>query len=185
MLKIPSLKVQSLWYARARWSLGAAIVLLLVVFYTLCYRPSTRRLAELIDQRTRQQRELDAGLSKTSILPVVKLEVERLRAELQKYKTLPRQQELAQFIKDVAQLGTQSSLKKFFLNPGVPVRGEQFSEQPMQLTFEGDFVNVYSFLRHTEELQRLTRVRGLSIRSRDRMGMVKVQLAMSIYVEAN
>jgi len=115
----------------------------------------------------------------------VKLEVERLRAELRKYKTLPRQQELAQFIKDVAQLGSQSSLKRFFLNPGTPVRGEQFSEQPMQLTFEGDFVNVYSFLRHTEELERLTRLRGLSIRSRDRMGTVKVQLAMSIYVEAN
>jgi Tfp pilus assembly protein PilO len=72
-----------------------------------------------------------------------------------------------------------------FVTPSImPVRSELFDEQPVSLTFEGDFVNVFSFLRQTEEMQRLTRVKELKLRSSDRTGksgQVEVELSMNIY----
>jgi Tfp pilus assembly protein PilO len=176
-----TLQNQIKWSSRAQWALAAAIVLLLSGFYLLAYRPQTQRLRELRAQVAENQRDLSSNQDQTKILPRVQSEVEVLRARLARYKALPKQQELPQFIKDVAQLGQQASLKRFDLKPGVPVRDERFNELPLQLTFDGDFVNVYSFLRHTEELQRLTRVRAMSVRSKDRSGLVKVQLTMNIY----
>ena len=44
------------------------------------------------------------------------------------------------------------------------------------------FLNACTFLRQTEEMQRLTRVRSISIRSKDgKLGQVEVQMAMNIY----
>ena len=62
--------------------------------------------------------------------------------------------------------------------------GEQFAEWPISLKFEGDFMNVFSFLRKTEEMQRLTRLRGLRLKGLDhggKAGQVQVELSMNIY----
>lgn len=179
-----TLQNQMKWACRAQWTLVWMIALLIGGFYFVGYRPFSGEVRELRRQITNEERELRAGQSQTSILPTVSSEVERLRARLEKYKAMPRQQELPQFIKDIAQLADQASLKKFDLKPGVPSRDERFNQLPVQLSFEGDFVNVYSFLRHTEELQRLTRVRGMSVKSKDRQGQVRVQLTMNIYFAA-
>ena len=46
----------------------------------------------------------------------------------------------------------------------------------------GDFANVFSFIRRLEEMQRLTRVKSLSVHCKDgRLGQVDVNLAMNIY----
>src|SRR5450432_4024609 len=176
-----SLQNKIVWLRRVQWTLGVTMVLLVASFYFLAYRPHMRRIAELQDQIDKYDSELNASKDQTRILPDVALDVERLKTRLSKFKTLPHQQELAQFIKDIAQLGQQSSLKKFELTRNVPARGERLNELPIQLTFEGDFVNVFSFLRHAEELQRLTRVPSMSIKSIDKLGQVKVQMTMNIY----
>ena len=68
----------------------------------------------------------------------------------------------------------------------MPARVEQVRELPIKLQFEGDFTNVYAFLRNVEEMPRMTRVRGMQIKARDRetSGHVQVQLAMNIYFAA-
>lgn len=180
-----SLQVQTSWFTRMQWALASAMLILVGSFYLLAYRPFTSRLANLRIQSTQNQRDLASGQSQTSILPGVAAEVKLLRLKLEKFKALPRQQELPQFIRDIAQLGQQASLKKFDLKPGMPSRDDRFNDLPIQLTFEGDFVNVFSFLRHTEDLQRLTRVRGMSVKSKDKQGQVKVQLSMNIYFAAD
>lgn len=179
-----SLQKQIIWIGRLQWTLAALIALSAGVFYFVAYRPQTQKLASLRGEAETRRQELYASRNQTSILPSVSQEVERLRSKLRRFKAIPRQQELSQFIIDIAHLGQQSALKKFDLKPGLPTRDHKFNELPVQLTFEGDFVNVYSFLRHTEDLQRLTRVRGMDIRGRDRLGQVKVQLTMNIYFAA-
>jgi Tfp pilus assembly protein PilO len=179
-----SLRSQITWFSRIQWTLATVVVLLCAGFYFFAYRPQTHRQEDLKLAIEKQQRELSSSQSQTSILPNVASEVKLLRLRLDKFKALPRYQELPQFIRDIAQLGQQAALKRFVLNPGVPVRDERFNVLPVQLTFEGDFVNVFSFLRHTEDLQRLTRVRGMQVKSKDKLGQVKVQLAMNIYFAA-
>jgi len=179
-----SLRSKIKWFSRIQWTLGAAVLALSGGFYLFAYRPQTRKQEELKVSIEKQQHELNSSQSQTSILPNVASEVKVLRLRLDKFKALPRYQELPQFIRDIAQLGQQAALKRFVLSPGAPIRDERFNVLPVQLTFEGDFVIVFSFLRHTEDLQRLTRVRGMLVKGKDKLGQVKVQLSMNIYFAA-
>jgi Tfp pilus assembly protein PilO len=182
-----SLQSQITWCARGQWALAGVIVTMSVAFYALGFRPLTGRLGDLRGRITQRQRDVVAGRNETRVLPDVAGEVKRLQARLDRsHKSIPPQQELPQFIKDITQLSQQSNLKKFKYEPGVPARVEQVRELPIKLQFEGDFTNVYAFLRNVEEMPRMTRVRGMQIKARDRetSGHVQVQLAMNIYFAA-
>jgi Tfp pilus assembly protein PilO len=180
------LKQQIVWLGRVQWTLGAAMLLLVGGFVVFVYRPHMQQLGNLQQQIDRYDGELVQSKDQTRILPDVASDVEKLKTKLAKFKTLPRQQELAQFIKDIAQLGQEANLKKFELTRGVPARGARLNELPIQLNFEGDFVSVFKFLRHAEELQRLTRVPMMSIKSQaNNSGVVKVQMTMNIYFAAD
>ena len=182
-----SLQSQIKWCARGQWALAGVIVALVVGFYVVGFRPMSTRLGALREQITQRQRDVFAGRAETKVLPDVAGEVQRLQARLERsHKSIPPQQELSQFIKDITQLSQQANLKRFSYKPGVPTRSEQVCELPIQLVFEGDFTNVYAFLRNAEEMPRMTRVRGMQIKSRDRetSGHVQVQLALNIYFAA-
>jgi Tfp pilus assembly protein PilO len=181
-----SLQNQTSWLIRAQWILGAATLALCAAFYLFAYRPQTSRAAQLQQQIVVQQKELFAGRAQTRELDAVRDEVNSLKVRLSRVKVLPKRQELAQFIQDIAKLADKTSLRRYNLRqPGMPVIGDQVNRQPIEMSFEGDFVNVFSFLRNTEDLPRLTRVPSLSIRSMDNRGQVRVTLTMNIYFTAD
>jgi Tfp pilus assembly protein PilO len=179
-----SLQSQIKWSVRAQWSLATAIVVLLGAFYLLAFRPQRVALRSLQLKTEQCQKDLLANQSQTSILPKVQKEVADLRGKLSRFKALPRKQELARFITDIAQIGQQASLKQFNWNPKDPSRNERCIAQPLLITFEGDFINVFSFLRHAEDLQRLARVTNMNLKSKDKHGQVKATLTMNIYYAA-
>jgi Tfp pilus assembly protein PilO len=182
-----SLQSQITWCARGQWALGGLIVVVVLAFYALGFRPLSHRLSNLRWQITQRQRDVLAGRNETKVLPDIAGEVKRLQGRLERSnKSIPPQQELSQFIKDITQLSQQANLKKFSYKPGVATRGEQVCELPIPLVFEGDFLNVYAFLRNVEEMPRMTRVRGMQIKAKDRDKgeVVQVQLSMNIYFAA-
>lgn len=182
-----SLQSQIKWCARGQWALAGVIVALVAAFYVLGFRPLSKRLNDLRGQITQRQRDVFAGRAETKVLPDVAGEVQRLQARLERSnKSIPPQQELSQFIRDITQLSQQANLKRFSYKPGVAARGEQVCELPIPLVFEGDFLNVYAFLRNLEEMPRMTRVRGMHVKAKDRdkSGNVQVQLSMNIYFAA-
>jgi Tfp pilus assembly protein PilO len=183
-----TLQKQITWCTRAQWTLGAVIVALTGGFYLFGYRPITQRQAQLQVQIAARQFELSDTGSKAHVLPQVATEVKILRLKLEGSKRLPKQNDLAQFMRDITQLSSQSSLKNFHVKPDEATRTELYSSMPIKLTFEGDFVNVFSFLRQTETMQRLTRTRSISLTSKgddDKSGTVKAELSMNIYFSAD
>ena len=50
------------------------------------------------------------------------------------------------------------------------------------LSFEGDFTSVFSFIQEVEDMQRLTRIRDVTMTGLDsKQGTVNVTLAVNIY----
>lgn len=180
-----SLKSTISWYTKARWTLAASMLLSAVLFYVLAYRPQTTRLGAIEAGIRKTGAELAICQDETRALSGVAQDVERLKTRLKSFKTLPQQQELAQFTRDIAELGQQSNLKRFEHRQMAFVRGERLNTLPITLTFEGDFVQVFSFLRHTEELQRLTRVPAMNIKAKDGSGQVRVQMTMNLFFAAD
>lgn len=167
---------------RIQWILAGGMALVVTAFIIFGYRPQSRKLAALNTQIDRCHQELSANRDQAKILSAVAIDVDRLKAKLREFKRLPQQKELAEFINDIAQLAQQSNLKKRQIIPkGENQRGDRLLERPVQLSFEGDFASVYAFLRHIEELQRLTRIPTMKIKSQDKSGQVKVDMTMNLY----
>ena len=168
---------------RVQWMLLGGTLLIAAVFAGVGYMPTHRKLAGLNEEIARRQAELLGRQDKAARLRDLERKIEIQKRELGGFdEKLPKQQDLGQFIKDLTQMGQQSLLRRSEVKLGVPRRMDLFSELLLELTFEGDFNNVYYFVRQTEEMKRLTRVRNLRVRSVDsKQGQVEVHLALSIY----
>jgi Tfp pilus assembly protein PilO len=180
-----TLQTQAEWCHRAQWVLGLSVAALVVGFYGIVYRPNSQRLQDLDAQIGTKQRDLSSNKLRVQILPEVLQTVAGMQDRLARFdKKLPKQPELGPFINDITELSHQSGLRtKWEVVPGVPQRADLYAEWPIAIRCEGDFTNVYSFLRRAEQMQRLTRVKGIKVRSADsgKTGKVQVELSMNIY----
>ena len=179
-----TLQTQIVWGRRAQWALGGFMLSTVVAFYAFGYRPLTNRQRALEADTRAKLRELDANQARARARTEIAAKNERLRVELDRIKKPSRWDELPQVIKDLTLAGQQSALRKFNYDVrSVPSRnGGLFCEQPLSVTFEGDFVNVFQFLRTTEDMQRLTRVRSLNLKVKDaKSGQVQAQMALNLY----
>ena len=180
-----SLQTQAEWCARAQWVLGVAVAVIVIGFYAAVYRPNTQRLESLRLQIEANRQTLSGNSNKLQVLPDVKLQVASMRSRLDRFdKTVPRLPEIGPFINDITEISHQAGLRKgWAVEPGVPTQSELYREFPIALKFEGNFENVFAFLRRAELMQRLTRVKSLKVRSPDagKSGQVQVELSMNIY----
>jgi len=178
-----TLREQASWCTRIQYVLGGSIVLMFLGFYLVGMRPKESQLRQLREQIVQRERELNANQARANNLPVIEMDVEMTRVRLERFdKKLPKQQELGQFIREITQLSNRYNLRKLIVQPGVHQKFDLFAAQPISLNFEGDFLDVFTFLRQTEGMQRLTRVQSISVRCVDsKLGTVEVQLSMNIY----
>jgi len=168
-------------YAQAQWIFLGALLLTFGLFYVAVYRPQLQEQDALNRQIAFKRVELASDRSQTDRLPRVTGELAVLRRRLAGFKKLPSDPQYGQFIHDMNQAGGRASLSKFNVEPGVPRRSELYAEQPIVLSFEGSFFDVYEFIRQIEELDRLTRLRDVEIKAIDTGGTVSVRLSVNIY----
>jgi Tfp pilus assembly protein PilO len=168
---------------RVQWIMAGVMVLIIVAFYLVGFRPLSKRQAALAEEIISKRNTLQTEQEEARKLPEVTMEVNRLRTRVEKFdKKMPKQADIGNFIREINQLSQQTSLKKMTVTPGMPRKTTLYSELPISLNFEGDFVSVHAFLRQAETMQRLTRVRNVSVKTNDPVnGQVHVELSMNIY----
>jgi|HubBroStandDraft_1064217.scaffolds.fasta_scaffold208928_2 Tfp pilus assembly protein PilO len=176
------LKDTILAYSRMQAILAGAALLLIVAFYLAIYRPAQAAAADLAGQVALKQNILTSNQNEAGRLPRVQMQLEELRRKLGGFKKLPNQPEFAEFIRETSELSQKASLKQFIWHPALPKKTDLYFEQPVTFQFEGDFANVFSFVRDIEDMQRLTRVRSLDMTSiSGQPGMVTVTLTVNFY----
>jgi Tfp pilus assembly protein PilO len=169
-------------YARVQWMFAAALFVTIGLFYVAVYRPQAQQLELLNRQIAFKKLELVSDLSQTGRLPKVSSDLEALRKRLAGFKRLPQHAQYGQFIGDVNRASERANLAKFDVEPGAPRRYSLYAEQPIALSFEGSFTDVFNFLRQIENMNRLTRLRDVDIKAVDEVrGDVAVKLSVNIY----
>jgi len=181
-----TMQSQITWCARMQRALAVLVCTMLLTFFFFSYRPETARLRELKDATRAHEQELQANQAAAAAKNEIAARNERLRAELDRIKKPSKLQEHSELIKELTLFSQQSSLKKFVYKQSMmPVNGDLYCEMPLTLTFEGDFTNIFNFIRSTEEMRRLTRIRSMSLKSKDLSGgKVQAQVALNIYYTA-
>lgn len=178
-----SLSTQITWCRRLQTGLSMGLGLMVLLFVFVGYLPAKRHLDALAGQIQSRTAEVEGKQNRARNLPLLALEVQELESRVRDYdRQFPRQADLGDFIKDITRVSQQLALRDFKYQPGAPKRGDTYFELPIQMNFQGDFLNVYSFLSEVEHLQRLTRVRRLAIRTREiKNGLVEVEIGLNIY----
>ncbi|MGD1277079.1 MAG: type 4a pilus biogenesis protein PilO [Tepidisphaeraceae bacterium] len=177
------LKSQIDWCTRMQLCLLGGILVVGAIFYVGGYRPQNARMAQLQAEMATARNDLSANTARAQGLAAVAADILRLRAQLADFKTLPTNLELGEFVTEITQLSRRANLHKLeYSLSGAPRPGKQYNEQAMTLKFDGDFRDVFAFLRRAEDLQRLTRVSSITIHDVDLLsGSVRVDLSMNLY----
>ncbi|MGA2229349.1 MAG: type 4a pilus biogenesis protein PilO [Tepidisphaeraceae bacterium] len=173
---------QILTFAKVQYALSGGMLAALVLFYFGVYRPQQAQIDSLDRQTAAKKTELDNDLSQTGKLPKVELELRNLKARLAGFKKLPVDAQIGQFDRDVNDAVQRAGLQKLVELPGAARRDELYFEEPIVLTFQGEFTSVYSFIRALEDMDRLTRVREVTMNGiNSKTGTVNVSLEVNIY----
>lgn len=179
------LSQQAQWINRCQKLLGLFSGLGLVVFYFMIYRPGTSRIDQIRQEIASTEAQIRQNQQAAQDLDVIKRDVQRLKEQLARSRQLPREQDLAGFLRQITGLAQQTGLQKFRCEPANVKRLELCQEMPISLKFTGGFMDVASFLRQTEEIPRMMRTRGLNLKSRDgKSGLVEAELMVSIFFGA-
>jgi Tfp pilus assembly protein PilO len=178
-----SVQSQIAWCVRAQWTMTLIMVSLIVCFFVFGYRPTNHRRVSLREEIGVKVGQLETNQARAQGLPGLAFEVERLRLKLAAVnKKLPKTPGLAEFINDTANVSNEYAIKKLMHQQGMMRRQDLYGEIPIVMSFEGDFTNVFGFVRRLEEMQRLARVKQMTVKAKDgKAGQVDVSLTMNIY----
>jgi Tfp pilus assembly protein PilO len=182
-MKTNSLKAQIGLCTRMQFALIAVVAIVLTLFYFAGFRPQNQKKNELRVQIAQVTKDLQASQTQAGRLPRVAADLVRLRAQLADFKKLPNDLELGEFVKQITQISRQAQVASLEYNlGGAPHQHEQFTEQPVTLRFDGNFVNVFEFLRQVEDLPRLARISTIAVHGTEvRGGSVHVDMSMDLY----
>lgn len=153
------------------------------MFYLTWWRPATRIQNGLAADIARAQSELQDLQAQAANLNSLEKEVYRLQADVEPLtRKLPKQSDVAGFIREIGKICQETAVKKFDWKQGDVAKVDSMSELPITMNVEGDFFSIYGFLKQAEEMQRLTRVHSLTLRTKDQAsGQMQATVEMGLY----
>lgn len=178
-----SLDVQISWFRRIQYALVGLIVVAAGLFYFVWYRPATQKMRDLRSTILENNHNLEVSRTKADELPSVAKTVADLRQRLDRFdRRIPRRKDLPAFLEGIESLRLEAGIAKCFLKPENAQVLNSYSEQAIHVDFEGDFDKVADFIARVEDMDRMTRVRRLTVKaSNSSPGAVEVQMDVCIY----
>lgn len=155
------------WHAQ----LGAFAALALAGVGTFWYFYASPAQAQLATKRAevkKLQGEIKEGLAIAKRLPEFRKEVTGLEAQLDRLRAvLPEEQDVADLLRRVQAMATQSNLKIQGFTPASVTRREMHAEWPIGLKLEGNYHDLGAFLERVSKFPRIINVGALHIAARD------------------
>ena len=151
------------WHAQ----LGAFAVLALAgvgAFWYFYAAPAQQKLVSKRAEVTKLQAQIKDGLATAKRLPEFRREVTGLEAQLDRLRAvLPEEQDVADLLRRVQAMATQSNLKISGFTPAAVTRKEMHAEWPIGLKLEGTYHDIGTFLERVSKFPRIINVGALHI----------------------
>ena len=154
------------WHAQ----LGAVAAIALAgvgAFWYFYASPAQAQLATKRAAVTKLQTQIKEGLATAKRLPEFRREVTVLEAQLDRLRTvLPEEQDVADLLRRVQAMATQSNLKISGFTPAAVTRREMHAEWPIGLKLEGNYHDIGAFLERVSKFPRIINVGAIHIAAR-------------------
>ena len=154
------------WHAQ----LGIFVVLGLAgvgAFWYFYAAPEESKLVTKRAEVAKLQGEIKAGLATAKRLPEFRREVTVLEAQLDRLRAvLPEEQDVADLLRRVQAMATQSNLTIRGFTPAAITRREMHAEWPIGLKLEGSYHDFGTFLERVSKFPRIINVGAMHIAAR-------------------
>ena len=151
------------WHAQ----LGIFVVLGLAgvgAFWYFIASPAESKLVTKRAEVSKLQGAIKAGLATAKRLPEFRREVTVLEAQLDRLRAvLPEEQDVADLLRRVQAMATQSNLKIKGFTPAAVTRREMHAEWPIGLKLEGSYHDLGAFLERVSKFPRIINVGAMHI----------------------
>jgi type IV pilus assembly protein PilO len=155
------------WYTQ----IGVFVVLSLAAvgaFWNWVARDAMAAIAEQKAQLTTINQNIERGLATAKRLPEFRREVAQLEAQLERLRAvLPEEQDVADLLRRVQAMATQSRLTIRGFTPRSVTRRQMHVEWPIGLQLEGTYHDLGTFLERVSKFPRIINVANIKIRARD------------------
>ena len=155
------------WYGQ----IGVFIALSLAaagVFWNWYAQPAQASIDQRHAQLAALRTDIDRGLATARRLPEFRREIAALEAQLERLRTvLPEEQDVADLLRRVQAMATQSNLAIRGFTPRAVARKQMHMEWPIGLQLEGTYHDLGDFLERISKFPRIINVGGIHVRSRD------------------
>jgi len=154
------------WHAQLG---GIAVIALAGVgaFWYFYASPAQATLETKRAEVAKLQLQIKNGLATAKRLPEFRREVTVLEAQLDRLRTvLPEEQDVADLLRRVQAMATQSNLKISGFTPAGVTRRELHAEWPIGLKLEGNYHDIGAFLERVSKFPRIINVGAIHIAAR-------------------
>ena len=154
------------WHAQ----LGAFAFIALAgvgAFWYFYASPAQTKLVSKRAEVKKLQVQIKDGLATAKRLPEFRKEVTVLEAQLDRLRAvLPEEQDVADLLRRVQAMATQSNLQIKGFTPAAVTRREMHAEWPIGLKLEGNYHDLGAFLERVSKFPRIINVGALHIAAR-------------------
>jgi len=133
-------------------------------FWYFYASPAQAELAAKGAEVAKLQQQVSDGLATAKRLPEFRREVTVLEAQLDRLRAvLPEEQDVADLLRRVQAMATQSNLKIKGFTPAAVTRREMHAEWPIGLKLEGSYHDLGAFLERVSKFPRIINVGAMHI----------------------
>jgi type IV pilus assembly protein PilO len=155
------------WYGQ----IGAFVALglgLTGAFWNLYAQPAQASIAQRQAQLVSIRADIDRGLATARRLPAFRREVATLEAQLDQLRAvLPEEQDVADLLRRVQGMATESSLTIRGFTPQAAAKKQMHMEWPIGLKLEGRYHDLGAFLERVSKFPRIINVSDIKIKGLD------------------
>jgi type IV pilus assembly protein PilO len=138
-------------------------------FYYLYQSPMNAEMAVREETLATLRANISKGMSTATKLPEFRAQVADLEARLDSLKAvLPEQKDVAELLRRIQTLATQSNLTIRGFKPMPTATKELHAEWPIQLQLDGTYHNLGMFFDRISRFSRIINVGDVEIRAKDR-----------------
>lgn len=153
--------------------------------YVYMIKPANGELAlqqEKLEQKFKKLRELETA---PTVLEDVNAQLARLEGSINILESkLPPQKDIHTVLQDITVIAQSNGLVPKTIRTLKQKYNNGYVEQPIKMELNGDFESYYSFLLSLEKLDRITKIREMTIkRDAKEEGVMKANFTISIFFQ--
>jgi type IV pilus assembly protein PilO len=138
------------------------LILPLVIFYFLLYKPNTEKIEALELQVQKSSEELKKVRMAARDLPKYQKELELAQSEFESTSVLlPKSQEIPNLLRNISDLGKGAGLDFLSFVPGPETPKDFYAEIPIDIKIKGPYHNLGAFLDTVSKLERIVTVNNI------------------------